>query len=216
MSGDIARDYDAVAAEYVRHLGGELDHKPFDREWLAAFARRVAGRGPVGDLGCGPGHVTAFLAAHGAEAVGLDLSPGMVAEARRAYPGLTFEVADMRDLGASPHLASWGRFAGIVAAYALIHFDEDGLRAALAAMREALRPGGELLAAVHLGEGVIHPGVMWGVKVSLGFRMFRPGELDEALRTAGFEVVESLEREPYPEVEYPSRRAYLRATPRGA
>ena len=38
------------------------------------------------EVGCGPGHVTAYLAEAGADATGLDLSPGMVAEARRRFP----------------------------------------------------------------------------------------------------------------------------------
>ncbi|WP_376088608.1 class I SAM-dependent DNA methyltransferase [Roseomonas sp. CCTCC AB2023176] len=206
MTDPVARDYDALASQYARQLGGELAHKPFDRDWLSAFARRMAGRGPVADLGCGPGHVTAFLAAQGVEVVGIDLSPGMIGQARGAHPGLAFEVAEMRDLGADP-----GRFAGAVAAYALIHFDDDAMRMALAAIRTALRPDGELIAAVHLGEGVLRPGAMWGVSVGLGFRMFGPGELDASLAAAGFEVLESVARDPYPDVEYPSRRAYLRA-----
>ena len=39
------------------------------------------------EVGTGPGHVTAFLAEAGADATGLDLTPEMVDEARRRYPG---------------------------------------------------------------------------------------------------------------------------------
>jgi len=56
------RSYDAVAADYAERLGDELAHKPFDRAWLLDLAARVAGRGLIGDVGCGPGHVTAVLA----------------------------------------------------------------------------------------------------------------------------------------------------------
>lgn len=199
----IARDYDALASAYAREVSGELAHKPMDREWLTDFAARMAGRGVVADLGCGPGHVTAFLAAAGAEVLGLDLSPGMVKQARGAHPGLRFEVADMRALS--------GRFAGIVAMYALIHLEPEELAAALAACHACLEPGGEFRAAVHLGEGVLRPGELWGVPIALGFRMFAPGELESALEAAGFVVASSLVREPYPGVEYPSRRLYVTA-----
>src|ERR671937_2884362 len=61
-------------------------------EWLAPKpGERVL------DLGCGTGHLTARLAESGVEAVGLDSSPEMVERARRAYPGLRFEVGDARD-----------------------------------------------------------------------------------------------------------------------
>jgi SAM-dependent methyltransferase len=206
MTDPVARDYDALAPRYAEQLSDELAKKPFDREWLAGFAARMRGQGLVADLGCGPGHVTAFLAAHGAEVLGLDISEGMAAEARARHPALRFEAADMRDIAEPP-----ARFAGILAMYALIHLDDAGLANALGACHAALRPGGEMLAAVHLGEGTLRPGEMWGVPVSLGFRLFAAGELDAALEAAGFIIEESVAREPYEGAEYPSRRAYLRA-----
>lgn len=202
----VARDYDALASAYRREVSGELAHKPMDRAWLRGFARAMAGRGLVGDAGCGPGHVTAFLAEEGAEVLGLDLSPGMVEAARAAHPGLYFEVADLRTLDAAP-----GRFAGLLAMYSLIHLEGSDLPRALAACHAALRPGGQFRAAVHLGEGVLRPGRMWGVEVGLGFRLFAPGELEAALRAAGFTLLESRARRPVPEHEYPSQRGYVTA-----
>lgn len=202
----VEADYDAVAPAYADHLSAELTHKPFDRACLDAFAARWAGRGLVADLGCGPGQVAAHLAAAGAAVVGIDLSAGMVAEARRRHPALAFEQGDMLALDRAP-----SRFAAAVAFYALVHFDDAALARALAALRIALAPGGELLAAVHLGEGWLAPGQLWGVPVGLRFRMFAPGGLEAALRAAGFRVAGTRERDPYPGVEYPSRRAYVRA-----
>jgi SAM-dependent methyltransferase len=51
------------------------------------------------DIGCGTGHLTAEIAASGAEVVGIDSSEEMIAEARKKYPGLRFEVMDARELG---------------------------------------------------------------------------------------------------------------------
>jgi hypothetical protein len=36
--------------------------------------------------------------------------------------------------------------------------------------------------------------------------------METYLRTAGFQVEETIVRDPYPEVEHPSRRAYLTAS----
>lgn len=202
----VARDYDALAGAYARHLADELAHKPMDRAWLAEFAARMAGRGLVADLGCGPGHVAAFLAEAGAEMLGLDLSAGMIREARAAHPGLRFEQGDFRALERPE-----GGYAGLIAMYALIHLDPLELPAALVACRASLAPGGEFLVAVHLGEGVLHPPSLWEVPITLGFRLFAQGELERMLEAAGFVVTESLVREPYPGVEYPSRRAYVTA-----
>ena len=49
------------------------------------------------DLGCGTGQLTAQIAESGAEVVGMDKSPQMIAEARRLYPQLQFQQADAHD-----------------------------------------------------------------------------------------------------------------------
>jgi SAM-dependent methyltransferase len=58
----VRASYDAVAERYAREIGDELAAKPVDRALYALFAE-LTGTGIVGDVGCGPGHVTAYLAA---------------------------------------------------------------------------------------------------------------------------------------------------------
>jgi trans-aconitate methyltransferase len=50
------------------------------------------------DLGCGTGHLTAEIAAGGAHTVGIDQSAEMIAQARRQFPHLQFEVCDAREI----------------------------------------------------------------------------------------------------------------------
>src|SRR5512143_3736611 len=50
------------------------------------------------DLGCGTGHLTAKIADAGVSVLGVDSSAEMIAEARRAYPAIRFEVGDARHL----------------------------------------------------------------------------------------------------------------------
>jgi len=50
------------------------------------------------DLGCGTGALTAEIAARGAEVLGVDRSEEMIAQARKKFPSLRFEVADARQL----------------------------------------------------------------------------------------------------------------------
>jgi SAM-dependent methyltransferase len=202
----VRRSYDAVAADYAERLGDELAHKPFDRARLLDLATRVGRRGVIGDVGCGPGHVTAFLAAQGADVVGLDLSPAMIEQARARHPECRFEVADLHALGAAP-----GRFAALVLFYTLIHEDDASLAQALAACRAALMPGGRMLAAVHLGGAPVRLEEWWGHPVALSFRFFAEGELDAAMARAGLRVLRSETRDPYAGVEYASRRAYVLA-----
>ena len=196
--------YDAVAREYAERFAGELAHKPLDREVLARFASEVRGRGDVYDLGCGPGQTTAFLHDRGVRVRGLDLSAGLVREARRRHPGVAFDQGDMLSLPLAD-----ASLAGVVAFYAIVHLSPAGLRRALAEMHRVLRPGGRLLLAFHVGEGSVHVEEFLGRAVALDFVFFRPPAVAGELVRAGFAAPEVIERDPYPGVEYPSRRAYL-------
>lgn len=203
---DVRASYDRVAGEYARRVAGELAHKPLDRELLDRFAERVRGAGPVADLGCGPGHVARYLADRGADAFGLDLSPAMVERARELQPGVPFRVGDVTALDAPD-----GAWAGAVAYYSLIHLPRGAVAAALREVARALRPGAPLLVAFHVGDETRRMDEWWGHPVHLDFVFFGVEEMSGYLREAGFTVEAVTEREPYPDVEAPTRRAYLLA-----
>lgn len=97
---DIRTSYDAVAESYADQLRDALAQAPHERAILATFAEQVRAVGdrPVADAGCGSGRMTAHLCGLGVDAFGIDLSPAMVAVARREHPGLRFEVGSMTDL----------------------------------------------------------------------------------------------------------------------
>jgi SAM-dependent methyltransferase len=196
--------YDAVAREYAERFADELAYKSLDRELLGRFASAVRGRGEVYDLGCGPGQTTAFLDGCGVSVRGLDLSAELLREAGQRHPGLKFELGDMLALPRAD-----ASLAGVIAFYAIVHLSPAGLRRALAEMYRVLRPGGRLLLAFHVGEGSIHVEEFLGRSVALDFVLFTPQGVAGELARAGFVAVEVIERDPYPEVEYPSRRAYL-------
>jgi SAM-dependent methyltransferase len=193
--------YDAVAADYARRVGGELAGKPADRALLDAVAVRASG--VVGDLGAGPGHVAAYLAGRGAAVVAVDLSPAMLAAGGATVPAAAGDLLalPLRD----------GSLSAAVAFYSLIHLPVGTETAALAEVRRVLAPGGELLASFHVGEETRHFDEWWGHRVSLDFRFFEVAEVAAWVEAAGLRVAGVTEREPYPEVEVATRRAYLRA-----
>jgi SAM-dependent methyltransferase len=199
--------YDRLAADYTTRIAGELVHKPFDRDRLDDFARRVRDLGPVCDLGCGPGHVARYLKDRGVDVLGVDLSTEMVAQARRLNPDLPFQPGDMRALAVPD--GAWG---GIAAFYSLIHIPRDDAVTVLGELRRVLRPGGWLLAAFHVGDHVLHLDDLWGHPVDVDFVFFTADEMAGYLAAAGFDLIERRERDPYPpEVEAQTRRAYLLA-----
>jgi len=102
-----------------------------------------------------------------------------------------------------------GAWAGITAFYSIIHIPRDDMPRTVREIRRVLRPGGTLLLAFHIGDETIHLDEWWGQRVCIDFFSFRSEEMAGYLCAAGFEIEETVEREPYPEVEHQSRRSYI-------
>jgi SAM-dependent methyltransferase len=201
---DLQISYDRVATEYVQRIYHELAHKPLDRQLLDRFAAGVQRLGPACDLGCGPGHVAQYLRERGVDVCGIDMSHGMVEQARQRNPGIEFRQGDMLALDVEDE--SWG---GIAAFYSIIHIPREEVTSALREMKRVLRQGGILLLAFHIGEEVVHLEEWWGHPVSVDFLFFQPEEMVGYLTSAGFEIEDVITRPPYADVEYPSHRAYI-------
>ncbi|AVT28367.1 SAM-dependent methyltransferase [Plantactinospora sp. BC1] len=147
---DTRTSYDTVAVSYAGMLRDALAGEPFQRGILALFAELVRARpdGPVADVGCGPGRITAHLRGIGLDAFGVDLSPGMIEVARRDHPGLRFEVGSMTGLELADE-----SLAGLLAWFSLIHVPDDEVPVVLAEFFRVLRPGAPLLVGFHAGDG---------------------------------------------------------------
>lgn len=204
------RSYDATADDYAEWIRDELAAKPFDRAVLAVFAELV--RGPVADVGCGTGRITAHLAGLGVDVSGVDLSPGMLAAARRTYPHLAFTEATMTALPIGD-----GALGGVVAWYSTIHVPGTHLPAVLAEFHRVLRPGGLLQLAFQSGSGAEHRTNAGGHEVELTFHHRTPDEMADLLRDSGFTVRAQLLRAADPEGPYPEQtpQAYVLAFAHG-
>jgi SAM-dependent methyltransferase len=177
-----------VADAYVEMGAGRLDAQPWLRAALAAFAESVRGLGPVLDVGCGPGIVTAHLAGLGLDASGVDLSPRMIEHARREYPDLRFSVASATDLDLAP--ASLG---GVLGWWSLFNLPRKALPGVLRTFADALVPGGHALVGTHVGDGdITRTEGYGGLPVSWTTHLYRPEELVGMLVDAGLEMVAEL------------------------
>jgi SAM-dependent methyltransferase len=201
---DTRTSYDRVAAEYAERFKDEMDDKPFDRDCLDRLTREVGDLGPICDLGCGPGQIARYLNRRGVKTLGVDLSPKMVAEAQRLNPEIHFHQGDMLALPDTDN--SWG---GIAAFYCIIHVAREHVLDALREIKRVLKPGGVLLLTFHIGEEIKHLDEWWEKPVNLDFAFYLPEQMESWLKEAGFQLLQTLVREPNPEVEVATHRAYL-------
>ena len=208
--------YDRVAERYLKEIGNELTAKPLDRALLRCLIELVAdveettGTGAVADLGSGPGHVAAYLAAQGVTAIAIDISPAMVEVGRRRFSDVGFRVGSLLALPATD-----GEMAGAVAFYSIIHLMPEDRAVAYREMARVIRPGGWLLLAFHTSRLGHHSGEImqanewWGEKVELDFYYLEPDGVVDGVAAAGFTVMARTDREPWPGGEHESRRTYL-------
>ncbi|MFC4591979.1 class I SAM-dependent methyltransferase [Sphaerisporangium corydalis] len=190
-----------MAVVYAEFARDALDALPLDRAVLAVFAEFVqaAGTGLVAELGCGPGQTTAHLRGLGLDVFGVDLSPVMIGLARRAYPGLRFEVGSMDALDLAD-----GELRGVVSWYSVIHAPPHVMPSYFTEFRRVLAPDGHLLLGFFESEG--EAVTAFDHKVTTAYR-WPIDELAGLAGEAGFAEIGRMLREPGEGERY--RRGHL-------
>ncbi len=199
--------YDKTAENYAEKFYDELTNKHLDRILLSSFATENKDNGTLIDLGCGPGQTTKFLYDSGmTDILGADISPNMVKAAKKINPQINFETADMLNLKYPDK-----SFGSAAAFYSIVHFDIDQVKKAFSEINRTLKDNGQLLISFHAGAETVHMDNFLDHTVNIDFYSFETVKITEVLTGTGFEILDVIERQPYKNVEYPSRRAYVRS-----
>ena len=215
---DVQRAYDTVASDYARHFPDARAEAPVDLAMVDAFVEAVTervdavtesmvnrpetgadrdsedGTPRVLDAGCGAGRMSRYLADRGLHVTGVDLSPGMVAEARAAHPDITFAVASLTGL---PHADA--SFDGVLVWYSAIHTPPAGQSAVFAEVARVARPGGHVLVGFQSGRGERDVAPSYrrrGHEIELRRYLYPPDEVAALLAGAGLTEVSRLVRRP--------------------
>lgn len=190
--------YDEYAEVYAANFADSLAKYPLERGLLASFAEAATEvGGPVADLGCGPGHVTAYLSSLGLDAFGVDISSGMLAVARARNPGLRFEIGSMTALDLPD-----GSLSGILSRYSIIHTAPADMPAILAEFRRVLAPGGCALISFPGTEDPSQLTRPYDHKVYTAYCWW-PDHFSALMHEAGLEEVARLIERPVPDAPRP-------------
>jgi 8-oxo-dGTP diphosphatase len=179
--------YDRIAAAFAeRNFGASLDGAHED------FARAIVGNAPtqrfrILDAGCGPGRDSKWFHERGFQTIGVDLSAGMLAEARRRAPDVDFRQADLRSLDFPD-----GYFDGIWCSASLLHVKRSDVPLVLKSFNRLLGHG-YLWLAVKAGQGEAIVDGDYGPNTPRAFTYFSRFELELYLERAGFDVYRVVE-----------------------
>jgi ubiquinone/menaquinone biosynthesis C-methylase UbiE len=172
--------YDEVAEEYSRFHSTESFKNRLD-----TFINLLSEKGLVLDAGCGCGRDTKYLLDRGIETIGIDLSQGMVDQARKYVPNAEFLQMDMRKLEFEV-----STFDGILAMASVLHIPKNQMPYLLTEFRRILKANGLLYIAVMIGSGEKYVEKSAAVP-EMGprfFAFYNEKELRDILNQAGFEI----------------------------
>ena len=195
--------YDAYT-EHPSHSsvarGAEFDavHRRHLRGWLPADLEA-----PVLDLGCGDGHLLAFLSRLGhRQLIGIDRSAAQVERSRQRVPGAEIVLGDGLDLLREREAS----FGAIVCIDVLEHLTRDELVDTLPRIARALRPGGSLIARVPNADSPFCDAIRYG---DLTHEIaFSTAALLHLFRVSGLERAEFRECDPVPKSAKGAVRAF--------
>jgi SAM-dependent methyltransferase len=105
--------------------------------------------GPTADIGCGGGRDTAWLRDTGFDAVGFDPSTGLLEQARRRHPEVSFRQAVLPELEGIPDNA----FQNVLCETVIMHIAAEEIPAAVRRLLAILLPGGTLYLSWRVTQG---------------------------------------------------------------
>jgi 2-polyprenyl-3-methyl-5-hydroxy-6-metoxy-1,4-benzoquinol methylase len=96
--------------------------------------------GITADVGCGAGRDTAWLSSHGFEAYGFDMSEGLLNEARRSYPQISFQRSELPGLNEIEP----GTFDNVLCETVIMHLEKEQIPEAVKRLADITKIGGVL------------------------------------------------------------------------
>lgn len=172
--------YDKHAKEFAQKAGSAV------YDTLAQFTKLLPKGGKVLDAGCGSGRDTMLFLQGGFDATGIDLSSGLIEEAKKENPECKFLVGDMRHLPFPNN-----DFDGVWASASLLHFEtRQDVEKSIQEFNRVLKKHGILYVSVKLQTGKEKTGLEEDKRFTEPrfFQYFTQDEIHELIKDGGFTI----------------------------
>lgn len=186
MNNTSGSSYDPIAEMYHRLWANWYLPAALPVLERSFFSKVSTGDGRVLDVCCGSGHVTRELIGRGYSVTAVDASAGLIAIARRDWPGVDWHVADVRNFDVGKN-----RFAAALSTFdSLNHLARiDDLGKAFGCVHHALEPGGLFVFDMNLEEAFLSDHRRWTAEVTSEYVSLVRGAYDEESKTARTELI---------------------------
>lgn len=186
------RTYDKIASEYCKKTR-QKKFLDWEEDYIKKLLLYISRPNPlILDVGCGDGRHCNIIQENGGKAMGIDLSEGMLKEARVLFPDCDFQKMDMRNLSFEDDY-----FDGIWASGCIYHVPKSDINDLIKEFKRALKLGGIMALNFKLGKG---EGLEANPKSYSGspryFAYYEKHEMRDIFNNLGFEELESCK---YPE-----------------
>ena len=180
----VKKDLQSVYDDLADYWGQDKTLHDWGENDLIKFTKSVGKGAKVLDLGCASGYQSKLLKSQGLDVVGLDLSPKMIAIAKKRVPSAEFVVSDMIKME-----FAMGSFDGVYVRASLLHIPKRLVAKVLRSIHKILKSNGIFYLAVKegKGEGEVED-ERHGRKVKRFFSFFQKQEIIDFLENAGFRI----------------------------
>jgi len=173
--------FNKIAPQYV-----ELTFDKISQFELNEFISMVPKEAKVLDVGCGSGRDLHYLMDYKFDVVGIDLSEGIINEAKKRVPKGNFQIMDMRGMEFEDNT-----FDGIWCCVTLCNIKREDLQRTLKEFKRILKPRGVLYISVKEGEGERVINDEKYNNLPLHFTFYQKDEIENALKKENFNIIKN-------------------------
>lgn len=174
------KTYNQHAAKFAQHFEEKLGAHE-----LTKFLSRVRKGGLILDAGCGSARDAAYFMSKGYQAQGIDLSEGLLAEAKKLHPEVPTQPMSLTDITLPE-----STFDGVWCKAALLHLERKDIPTVLHSFYRILKPGGHLFIQTKVGEGEGSQPVPFDTNMTRHFTFFTLEEMIHLLEEAHFKILD--------------------------